>query len=73
MPFSEAELMMKPSTSDPELIRAILDNTLIAIERIERRFEGINSLDSFVSDDEGIDRLNGITMMLINNGRYLYK
>jgi hypothetical protein len=54
MPFSEAELMMKPSTSDPELIQAILENILIAIKRIERRFEGINSPDDFVADDEGI-------------------
>lgn len=59
---------MKPSTSDPELIQAILENILIAIERIERRFEGINSSDDFVADDEGIDRLDGITMMLIAMG-----
>lgn len=71
MPFSEAELMMKPSTSDPELIHAILENILTAIERIERRFEGINNPDDFVADDENIDRLDGITMMLIAMGEQL--
>jgi uncharacterized protein with HEPN domain len=63
--------MPKPSTSDPKLVRAILENILTAIERIERRFEGIDSPDDFVSDDEGIDRLDGITMMLIAMGEQL--
>lgn len=59
---------MKPSMSDPRLVSAILENILTAIERIERRFAGINSPDDFVSDDEGIDR---ITMMLIAMGEQL--
>lgn len=62
---------MKPSMSDPRLVSAILENILTAIERIERRFAGINSPDDFVSDDEGIDRLDGITMMLIAMGEQL--
>jgi uncharacterized protein with HEPN domain len=62
---------MRPSMSDPKLVRAILENILTAIERIERRFEGIDSPDDFVSDDEGIDRLDGITMMLIAMGEQL--
>ncbi len=62
---------MTRSTSDPKLVRAILENILTAIERIERRFEGIDSPDDFVSDDEGIDRLDGITMMLIAMGEQL--
>jgi uncharacterized protein with HEPN domain len=63
--------MMKPSTSDPKLVRAILENILTAIARIERRFADIDSPDDFVSDDEGIDRLDGITMMLIAIGEQL--
>lgn len=43
--------MTKPSTSDPKLVRAILENILTAIERIERRFKGVDSPDDFVSDD----------------------
>lgn len=57
--------------SDPELEHAILANILTAIERIERRFEDIDSPDAFVSDDEGLDRLDGITMMLIAMGEQL--
>ncbi len=63
--------MTKLSTSDPKLIRAILENILTAIERIERRFEGIDDPEDFVSGDDGIDRLDGITMMLIAIGEQL--
>ncbi len=57
--------------SDPKLVRAISENILIAVARIERRFEGIDNPDDFVSDNEGIDRLDGITMMLIAIGEQL--
>jgi uncharacterized protein with HEPN domain len=36
-----------------------------AIRRIERRFTGIQSPADFTRDDEGLDRLDGISMMLI--------
>jgi len=36
-----------------------------AIRRIERRFNGINEPDDFIRDDAGLDRLDGINMMLI--------
>jgi len=36
-----------------------------AIRRIERRFSGINEPDDFIRDDDGLDRLDGISMMLI--------
>jgi uncharacterized protein with HEPN domain len=57
--------------SDPELAHDILSNIMTAITRIERRFEGIDSPEDFVSDDWGIDRLDGITMMLIAIGEQL--
>ena len=57
--------------SDPELAQDILANIMTAIARIERRFEGIDSPDAFVMDDFGIDRLDGITMMLIAMGEQL--
>jgi uncharacterized protein with HEPN domain len=37
-----------------------------AIRRIERRFANINSPEDFISDDNGLDRLDGISMMLIS-------
>ena len=54
--------------SDPELVLDILSSILIAIERIERRFQGIEEPGDFVVSDEGIDRLDGIAMMLIAIG-----
>jgi uncharacterized protein with HEPN domain len=54
--------------SDPELVLDILSSILIAVERIERRFQGIEEPADFVVNDEGIDRLDGIAMMLIAIG-----
>jgi len=62
---------MKQSTSDQNLVRVISDNILIAIGRIERRFVGIGNPSDFLIDDEGIDRLDGITMMLIAIGEQI--
>lgn len=62
---------MKPSTSDPQLVGVIAGNILTAIERIERRFAGVASADDFLASDAGIDRLDGITMMLIVIGEQL--
>lgn len=53
------------SENDPQLIRSVLENILIAITRIERRFAGIDHPDDFLSSDEGVDRLDGIAMMLL--------
>lgn len=36
-----------------------------AIRRIERRFSGIQAPTDFTQNDEGLDRLDGISMMLI--------
>lgn len=36
-----------------------------AIRRIERRFQGIQNANDFTATDEGLDRLDGIGMMLI--------
>ncbi len=62
---------MKPSTSDPQLVHQILANIATAIERIERRFAGIERAEDFLASDDGIDRLDGITMMLIAIGEQL--
>jgi uncharacterized protein with HEPN domain len=54
--------------SDLELIQDILSNIMTAIERIDRRFQGIESPEDFVIDNDGVDRLDGIAMMLIAIG-----
>jgi len=59
--------------SDTLLLREILGQILEGIGRIERRFEGIESSDDFLKDDAGIDRLDGIGMMLIAMGESLKK
>ncbi len=51
--------------SDAFLLHEILTQILEGIRKIERRFRGIESADDFQKDDEGIDRLDGIVMMLI--------
>lgn len=56
------------SMSDNELVLDILATIFIAVERIERRFHGIRDADDFLASDEGIDRLDGIAMMLIAIG-----
>ena len=53
---------------DTPLIREILSQILTAIGRIERRFSGISCTEDLISSDEGIDRLDGISMMLIAIG-----
>lgn len=57
--------------SSVELTQEILANIMVAIARIERRFEGIDEPDDFVIENDGIDRLDGITMMLIAIGEQL--
>ncbi len=57
--------------SDPELVYNILTNIETAIARIERRFVGIDEPNDFVLDTFGVDRLDGITMMLIAMGEQL--
>lgn len=56
---------------DAELAKEILSQILEAAGRIERRFSLINSPDDFLSNDEGIDKLDGICMMLIAIGESL--
>ena len=54
--------------SDLELVSDILTNILVAIRRVERRFVGIETPDDFLADNHGVDRLDGIAMMLIAIG-----
>ena len=57
--------------SDSELLREIVGQILEGIRRIERRFQGIESANDFLKDDDGLDRLDAIGMMLIAIGESL--
>ena len=58
---------------DRELIFEILKQIREAARRIQRRFYGIRQPDDFLATDEGLDRLDGIAMMLITIGESLKK
>lgn len=53
---------------DKTLIIDLLKQIEKAIQRVERRFAGINSPDDFIISEEGHDRLDAIAMMLIAIG-----
>ncbi|MGB7413936.1 MAG: hypothetical protein WA902_06985 [Thermosynechococcaceae cyanobacterium] len=57
--------------SDQALLQEVLRQIEEAINRIERRFVGIQSADDFTQDDAGLDKLDGIAMMLIWMGESL--
>jgi uncharacterized protein with HEPN domain len=57
--------------SDRELVQEILSQILEATSRIERRFASIGSPDEFLANEDGIDKLDGICMMLIAIGESL--
>jgi len=50
---------------DRSLLLELLLEIEEAIRRIERRFQGIRKADDFTASDEGLDRLDGIGMVLI--------
>ena len=57
--------------SDVELILEILHQILEAGRRIERRFSPVKHPDTFLANDDGLDRLDAICMMLIAIGESL--
>lgn len=48
-----------------------LQDILIALERIPRRFAGIDSAAAFLQSEEGLDRLDSICMILVAAGEAL--
>ncbi|NCR41769.1 MAG: DUF86 domain-containing protein [Microcystis aeruginosa W13-11] len=50
---------------DRSLLFELLLELEEAVRRIERRFTRIQKADDFIADDDGLDRLDGISMMLI--------
>jgi uncharacterized protein with HEPN domain len=59
--------------SDVALLREVLRQIIEAINRIERRFAGIQSAEDFINTDEGLDKLDSIAMMLIWIGESVKK
>lgn len=53
---------------DRRLAREIVRQMLEALRRIERRSAGLSNPNDFVSSDEGLDKLDAISMMLIAMG-----
>jgi uncharacterized protein with HEPN domain len=51
--------------SDLALLQEVVRQIEEAINRIERRFTGIQSAEDFITTDEGLDKLDSIAMMLI--------
>jgi hypothetical protein len=55
---------------DKTLVLGLLDEIEEAFRRIDRRFSMIRSPDDFLDSDDGLDRLDGIAMMLIAIGEF---
>ena len=58
---------------DRSLLLELFVETDEAIRRIERRFAEIDSPNDFISDDNGLDRPDGISMMLISILRTIFE
>ncbi|BBO81260.1 hypothetical protein DSCO28_18260 [Desulfosarcina ovata subsp. sediminis] len=58
---------------DPTLLIEKLEQINEAIGRMKRRFQGIGSPDHFLDTPEGLDKLDGISMMLIAIGEAFKK
>jgi uncharacterized protein with HEPN domain len=56
---------------DKALVLEILDQIRDAVETVLRRFKGIHSVDDFLRNDEGLEKLDAICMKLIAIGESL--
>lgn len=57
--------------SDKKLVLEILQQTLLATERILRRFVPVDSVSWFLDSEEGLEKLDAICMLLIAVGESL--
>ncbi|MDA3923272.1 MAG: DUF86 domain-containing protein [Kiritimatiellae bacterium] len=57
--------------SDVKLVRDILSQIECAANRVERRFESIESVNTFLDSEEGLEKLDAICMQLIAIGESL--
>lgn len=59
--------------SDSNLLIDILNQTLDATRRVEKRFKSVGSVDYFTNSDAGMEKLDAICMLLIAIGESLKK
>lgn len=59
------------STFDQELLIDILGKILWSIELIRKRFITIRTFEDFLSNDDGLEKLDSICMQIINIGEAL--
>jgi uncharacterized protein with HEPN domain len=60
--------MKKQSMSEKKLVIEILQQIDMALQKIHRRFEKINSPDDFLDSEYGMDMLDAICMQLVSIG-----
>jgi len=53
---------------DRELAKSIVEQMILACERIERRFFTIHSCDDFLDSEEGLEKLDSICMQIVAIG-----
>ncbi|MDY0322370.1 MAG: DUF86 domain-containing protein [Arcobacteraceae bacterium] len=53
------------------LILSTLDDILMSLKMIQKRFKHISSVDDFLSSEDNIERLDGISMRLLAIGEAL--
>jgi len=54
--------------SKEELVESILTQMIGACQRVEKRFDKIETIDQFLDDEEGLEKLDAICMQLIAIG-----
>jgi len=54
--------------SEKELTEDILEQMILACQRIENRFKTIQSINDFLDNEEGIEKLDAICMQIIALG-----
>lgn len=56
---------------DKEMLLNILQQTLEAIQRVQKRFEPVTSVDFFTDTTDGLEKLDAICMLIIAIGESL--
>ncbi len=57
--------------SDLPLLKSIMSQVIESVDKIQRRFSEVERPDDFLESDAGIDKLDGIVLMLITIGENL--
>jgi len=56
---------------DLPLLKSIISQVIESVDKIERRFHEVETPDGFLGSDAGIDKLDGIVLVLITIGENL--